>query len=164
MGERNPPIVIHADILVTGLSLAAVLVKYTLSTLHVVFICATLYKMNTDVGKFLAEPNDSICNIPSPSPSAVQSKQVKNLLSLANILEKGNTVHVVFKYLSKIMLQNRGRCMRTRSNISTPHHHPQSTYVCRVQSMQCLAHGGRWSNRTCVALALFSLLATWVVF
>ncbi len=31
MGERNPPIVIHADILVS-LSVAAVLVKYTLST------------------------------------------------------------------------------------------------------------------------------------
>jgi hypothetical protein len=34
MGERNPPIVIYADILVSSF-LAAVLVKYTLSTLHV---------------------------------------------------------------------------------------------------------------------------------
>jgi hypothetical protein len=41
MGERNPPIVIHADIRVSS-SLAVVLVKYTLSTLHVVFICATI--------------------------------------------------------------------------------------------------------------------------
>ncbi len=41
MGERNPPIVIHADIKVSS-SLAVVLVKYTLSTLHVVFICATV--------------------------------------------------------------------------------------------------------------------------
>jgi hypothetical protein len=40
MGERNPLIVIYADILFS-LSRAAVLVKYTLSTLHVVFICAT---------------------------------------------------------------------------------------------------------------------------
>jgi hypothetical protein len=31
MGERNPPVVIHADVLIS-LSLAAVLVKYTLST------------------------------------------------------------------------------------------------------------------------------------
>jgi hypothetical protein len=41
MGERNPPILIYADILVSSF-LAAVLVKYTLSTLHVVFICATV--------------------------------------------------------------------------------------------------------------------------
>jgi hypothetical protein len=40
MGERNPPIAIYADILYS-LSWAAVLVKYTLSTLYVVFICAT---------------------------------------------------------------------------------------------------------------------------
>jgi hypothetical protein len=41
MGERNPPIVIHADILFS-LTLAAVLVKYIFSTLHFVFICATV--------------------------------------------------------------------------------------------------------------------------
>jgi hypothetical protein len=41
MGERNPPIVIYADILFSSF-LAPMLVKYTLNTLHVVFICATV--------------------------------------------------------------------------------------------------------------------------
>jgi hypothetical protein len=46
MVERNPPIVIYADILYSSF-LAAVLVKYTLSTLQVVFICATIAHQRT---------------------------------------------------------------------------------------------------------------------
>jgi hypothetical protein len=45
MEERNPPIVIYADIRVSSF-LAVVLVKYTLSTLHIVFICATAFSFH----------------------------------------------------------------------------------------------------------------------